>query len=89
MTKAVVLCLYQRDPSRAVQVFGSRRRVYSFSSSYQLSMKRSPSNSLFFVLLAVFSMASLTSCNRGVGCPTNFSLNELLHDCVSVAVTLL
>jgi len=52
-------------------------------------MKRSPSNSLFFVLLAVFSMASLTSCNRGVGCPTNFSLNELLHDCVSVAVTLL
>ncbi|MEM1357868.1 MAG: hypothetical protein AAGF89_06700 [Bacteroidota bacterium] len=43
--------------------------------------------SRFVVALAALAMAGLSSCNRGVGCPTNFSLNEFLGDCVSVAIT--
>lgn len=51
-------------------------------------MKRIASTPRFFVALAILGMAALSSCNRGVGCPTNFSLNEFLHDCVSVAITM-
>lgn len=51
-------------------------------------MKRIASTPRFFVALVAVGMATLTSCNRGVGCPTNFSLNEFMHDCVAVAITL-
>ncbi|WP_187270854.1 hypothetical protein [Neolewinella aurantiaca] len=52
-------------------------------------MKRIFPNSRFFVAIVALGMVSLSSCNRGVGCPTNFSLNEFLHDCVSVAISIL
>ena len=39
--------------------------------------------------LAAFALLSLTSCNRGVGCPTNLSLNEILHDGVALVLTLI
>lgn len=41
-----------------------------------------------FVLLAAVATTTLSSCNRGMGCPTNFSLNELIDACVSVAINL-
>lgn len=51
-------------------------------------MKRIAPNSRFFVVLAGLAMLGLSSCNRGVGCPTNFSINEFVHDVVSVAINL-
>lgn len=33
-------------------------------------------------LLALAALLLTTSCNRGVGCPTNFSLNDSLIDAV-------
>lgn len=33
-------------------------------------------------LLAFAALLLTTSCNRGVGCPTNFSLNDSLIDAV-------
>ncbi len=52
-------------------------------------MKRIAPNSRSFVALAALAMTMLSSCNRGVGCPTNFSLNEFLQDCVTVAINLI
>jgi hypothetical protein len=52
-------------------------------------MKRIAPNPRFFVALVAVVLTSLSSCNRGVGCPTNFSLNEFLYDCVSVAISIL
>ena len=37
----------------------------------------------FAIFLA--TLASLSSCNRGVGCPNNFSIGETLTQCVEVA----
>jgi len=45
--------------------------------------------SRLFVVLATIAMTTLASCNRGVGCPTNFSLNEFIGECVSVAISIL
>ncbi len=59
-----------------------------FSPVINFPMKRIASTPRFFVALVAVGMATLTSCNRGVGCPTNFSLNEFLHDCVSVAISI-
>ncbi|MEL7161587.1 MAG: hypothetical protein AAFN92_12585 [Bacteroidota bacterium] len=52
-------------------------------------MKFFARKSRFFVALAAVAMTTLTSCNRGVGCPTNFSLNEFLGECVTVAINIL
>lgn len=30
-----------------------------------------------FLALLVFVAISVSSCNRGVGCPTNFSMNDI------------
>lgn len=43
-------------------------------------------------LLTVASILVLfgaSSCNRGYGCPTNFSFNEILSDVVNLAINLL
>ena len=52
-------------------------------------MKVNTRSSRFFLLLAAVATTTLSSCNRGVGCPTNLSLNEIFDACVSVAVTIL
>jgi|AntRauTorckE5430_2_1112549.scaffolds.fasta_scaffold14603_2 hypothetical protein len=52
-------------------------------------MKRISPNPRFFLALAAIALMALTSCNRGVGCPTNFSLNEFLQDGVSVIISLI
>ena len=59
------------------------------SSNYKFSMKANLRFSRFFVLFAAVAMTTLSSCNRGVGCPTNFSLNDFFGDVVSVAINLL
>ncbi len=41
------------------------------------------------VVLAAVALTSLSSCNRGVGCPTNFSLNDFLGDAVAIVNGLL
>ena len=42
--------------------------------------------SLFRLLavLAIVATTTLTSCNRGYGCNTNFGLNEVPEKCVTV-----
>ncbi|MEO0733024.1 MAG: hypothetical protein AAFZ52_09325 [Bacteroidota bacterium] len=52
-------------------------------------MKFFARKSRFFVALAAVGMMTFTSCNRGMGCPTNFSFNEFLEECVTVAVNFL
>ncbi|MBC6993239.1 hypothetical protein QWY85_13680 [Neolewinella lacunae] len=52
-------------------------------------MKVSFRNSRTLVVMAAVALSTLSSCNRGMGCPTNFSLNEFFADCVSVALNLL
>ncbi len=52
-------------------------------------MKRHLSNPRFlaFALLAVSTLS--TSCNRGYGCPTNFSFPEFAGDLVSGVLSFL
>ena len=40
-----------------------------------LTMKKKTLRSIT-VLIAFFSLVALSSCNRGYGCPNNFSLND-------------
>lgn len=47
-------------------------------------MKRVKSLALLAVI--VFAFGSLTSCNRGYGCPSNFSVNETAVKVVQQAV---
>jgi len=47
-------------------------------------MKKSKNQ--IFVLGAIL-MASLSSCNRGVGCPSNFSIDADTMEAVNTAVT--
>jgi len=41
------------------------------------------------VLIAVFAMVALSSCNRGYGCPNNFSSNEAFTAVVSPVINVL
>lgn len=51
-------------------------------------MKIQIKKSLNFLL--VFALIALTfSCNRGYGCPTNFSLNDLIAEAVKTVFSLL
>ncbi|NBC07349.1 MAG: hypothetical protein GVY26_09165 [Bacteroidetes bacterium] len=38
------------------------------------------------VLVALFSVVALSSCNRGYGCPNNFSLNDGLSTVVTTVI---
>ncbi len=40
-----------------------------------------------FILLA--AMTSMTSCNRGVGCPNNFTLDQTVETVIGVAIEVL
>lgn len=51
-------------------------------------MKRFPRLSRLFVPVAAIALATFTSCNRGYGCPTNFSINDIVEVCVSLVVGL-
>ena len=39
--------------------------------------------------LALGAIVVFSSCNRGYGCPTNFSINDWLIDTVKVVITTL
>ena len=39
-------------------------------------------------ILIVAAVVALSSCNRGYGCPTNFSVDELIETIAQVAVRL-
>ncbi len=39
-----------------------------------------------YVILFVGCIASFSSCNRGVGCPSNFSLNDVVTKVVQQVV---
>ena len=41
------------------------------------------------VLLTALVLTGLSSCHRGVGCPTNFGLNDFLGDVVGTVAGLL
>ena len=47
-----------------------------------MKIKTRVSRSLPF--LVALATVGLSGCNRGVGCPTNFSLNDAFDVCVSV-----
>ena len=52
-------------------------------------MKISPRTSRTLVALSAVALSTLTSCHRGVGCPTNFSLNDFFQEAVAIAAGLL
>ncbi|MCR9100706.1 MAG: hypothetical protein NXI25_12180 [bacterium] len=39
--------------------------------------------------LAVIAVTALSSCNRGYGCPNNFSLNDALTTVVDTVITVI
>lgn len=39
--------------------------------------------------IALFAITVFSSCNRGYGCPNNFSLNEVLSAIVDTAITVI
>ncbi len=39
--------------------------------------------------LAVVAVTALSSCNRGYGCPNNFSLNDALSTVVDTVITVI
>ncbi|MEQ8705842.1 MAG: hypothetical protein RIC19_18080 [Phaeodactylibacter sp.] len=39
--------------------------------------------------LAVVAATALSSCNRGYGCPNNFSLNDALNTVVDTVITVI
>lgn len=53
-------------------------------------MKVKSVKTLLFAFVLLASASSLTSCNRGYGCPNNFSLNEapvlIVTDAIQAAV---
>lgn len=48
-------------------------------------MKKSIKNTAF----ALFAIAAFSSCNRGYGCPNNFSLNDALATVVDTVITVI
>jgi hypothetical protein len=40
-------------------------------------------------VVAFVAIAALSSCNRGYGCPNNFSLNDALSTFVDTAITVI
>jgi hypothetical protein len=50
-------------------------------------MKINKMKRLIFGLILLGAAASFTSCNRGYGCPNNFSLNETAVKVVKEIVT--
>lgn len=56
--------------------------------SNKFSMKINSRSPRLYLFLATVATTTLTSCNRGTGCPTNFSLNDIFDACVSVAVNI-
>lgn len=50
-------------------------------------MKINKMKRLIFGLILLGAAASLSSCNRGYGCPTNFSLNDSAVKVVKEIVT--
>jgi hypothetical protein len=38
------------------------------------------------VMVALFSVVALSSCNRGYGCPNNFSLNDAFSTVVTTVI---
>jgi len=57
---------------------------YSKSNTMKKNLKQ-------FIVASAFLMlaASFTSCNRGYGCPTNFSVNEIATEVVKTTITTL
>lgn len=49
---------------------------------------KKPSRNLTAILGAL-SLALLSSCNRGYGCPNNFSLNDALSSFVDAVITVI
>lgn len=49
-------------------------------------MKKASFKSLLAVSALLIVLGSLTSCNRGYGCPTNFSINEKAVQVVNQAI---
>lgn len=39
------------------------------------------------IAIALVAITALSSCNRGYGCPTNFSVNDWVIDAVQMVVT--
>lgn len=67
--------------------------INKFSSQRILKtteMKVKSVKTLLFAIVLLASASSLTSCNRGYGCPNNFSLNEapvlIVTDAIQAAV---
>ena len=50
------------------------------------SMKLNKMKRLIFGLILLGAAASFSSCNRGYGCPNNFSVNETAVEVVKVVV---
>ncbi|MBV6655993.1 MAG: hypothetical protein KI786_19640 [Mameliella sp.] len=48
-------------------------------------MKKVVKNSAF----AILAVTALSSCNRGYGCPNNFSLNDALTAVVDTVITVI
>lgn len=51
----------------------------------QEAMKKSTKNTAF----ALFAIAAFSSCNRGYGCPNNFSLNDAITTVVDTVITVI
>ena len=49
-------------------------------------MKRSFKASRLSVPVVAAVLLALSSCNRGYGCPTNFSIEEVLGSCVQAVL---
>lgn len=50
-------------------------------------MKVSAINRMLPLAVATLAMLSFSACNRGVGCPSNFSLNDFLYNAVQVVLS--
>ncbi len=52
-------------------------------------MKNKKVRNFAFTLLVVLAATALSSCNRGYGCPNNFSLNDTLVEFVGSVLNLI
>jgi hypothetical protein len=50
-------------------------------------MKSKRFKQFLYVAVLLISVSAFSSCNRGYGCPNNFSMNETVIDLVKTAVT--